>query len=167
MRDVMASPRRLIAGSVVALALGAPALLATTANSRGTGFDLKVSKHEDGPFRELARLSVNGNQTRSATWLAKSKSDNDQGMRLFSAADDRGYRIKWFRGDKNITEEVEDSPGYKLTLKGRTSKLFTVEVKRGEAALQNTCVEASLADQSLVFSDLAVVGVNTDPEGCL
>ena len=119
------------------LLLGALVALLLTAAPAGAGAEdlgVKSAKHKDGPYRVDTRINMDVGETRSLWWRVKSKGSSVQKVQFDEPTDDTdGYRVRWYRGNDDITTEVNDDEGYRFGLQAGRSVYFQAELKRRPA----------------------------------
>ncbi len=142
---------------------GALALTAVPAVAGDPPFEVKASKHEDGPYVETTQtVNVPIGDAKSLYWKVKHVSGGALEMRftdaLTASPNPEGLKIRWFKGTKEITNEVKGS-GYEFTLLNGSRKFFRAKV-RAVGASDGACVvgQADRIDPS--FSDNAGFAVN-------
>ena len=100
----------------------------------GPPLDVKVSKHEDGPYGEVGgNVDVPIGDTKSLWWKVKQLAGGAQEMRFTDALtpspNPEGLKIRWFtQGGKDITGDVKNA-GYEFTLPNNSRKFFRARVK--------------------------------------
>jgi hypothetical protein len=149
----------------LALGLASCGALALTAAPAFAGppFDVKASKHKDGPYLETTQsVSVPIGDTKSLYWKVKHVSGGALEMRftdaLTQSPNPEGLKIRWFKGTKEITNEVKGS-GYEFTLPNGSRKFFRARV-RAVGASDGACVVGQADRIEPLFSDTAGFAVN-------
>ena len=118
------------------------------AQAGGSTFSLRAAKSKDGPYEVFSGVGITQGQAKTTWWRVKSRSNGDQQSMSFSdlGGDAPGYKVTWFKGKKNITNEAEGA-GYEFDLAAGQSKYFSSRIKRtGPEA--DTCVQARVWDQN-------------------
>jgi hypothetical protein len=118
----------------VVLASAALALVPAAALGHGEAdFTVKAAKHKDGPYTDqLQSVNVAPEAKKSLYWRVKNLSVTTLPMEFNDAATENpnpeGFRITWFKGKKNITQDVKGA-GYEFNLKAGKKKTFEAVVK--------------------------------------
>lgn len=142
---------------------GALALTAVPALAGAPPFEVKASKHKDGPYFETTRsVNVPIGDTKSLYWKVKHISGGSLEMRFTDALTEspnpEGLKIRWFKGTKEITTEVKGS-GFEFTLPNGWRKLFRARV-RAVGASDGACVVGQADRIEPSFSDNVGFAVN-------
>jgi hypothetical protein len=93
------------------------------------GVELEGSKSADGTFKDLTRARVKDSrdlfvQASNVSGEAYDATMTDDVL----GPGDSDYRIRWFKGDKDITDKVR-GPGYDFSVANNDEKRFRVRVK--------------------------------------
>ena len=115
-RAISAGTAMLLLGSGLALA-GLP------------GVELEGSKTADGTYKDLTRVRVADN--RDVFVRASNESGDPYDATLMDQATGPGkgdYKLRWFKGDQEITEAVRGS-GYEFSVANQDQERFRVRVK--------------------------------------
>jgi hypothetical protein len=154
----MPKPRRRIA-LVLATAVVALASFVAIAQALNPPATIGGSKHKDGPFATDGQAKVRVGESRDLWFRAKSESPDPQTLDLRTFDENRPtYRVKWFKGRQDITNDVSTGDGYEFNLGANKKKLFRVHVKR-LAGGEFICLDASLyttTDQFVSGADIAI-----------
>ncbi len=152
----------------VALAL-ALTLVATLAAGQAHGgksaFALRSAKQHDGPYKVFTRVAIEQGDQRTTWWRVKNKSATDEESMNFSdlGGDAPGYKVQWFRGQENISAEVEDQ-GYEFDLAAGQARYFSSRIKR-TGPEEDNCVQARVWDFEHSMASDASMNVNTNKCG--
>jgi hypothetical protein len=125
-------------------ALGA-GLAAVPAIAGGPGTPkVTGAKQKDGPYA----LKQNVRIKRAKSLYVKVKSTHDQNQTATLAQNvvgpgDADYQIDWFRGDEDISHDVQTS-GYDFPLKPEKAKIFRVRVKPEADAPRKLCLYSNV-----------------------
>lgn len=163
----MAGRGVLLAGLVAALALIAAALVplsaAAPAPARGgLPASLKSAKEKDGPFKEVVRVNMPVGDMKVVWFRAKSSADKPQQFGFNdaeSSSELEGYKVKWFKGDQNVSSSVQ-TEGQLLVLEPGDPKFLQAKVKRTGPG-EPFCLIGQLFDKSLDKKN-AYAGVNDE-----
>ena len=139
---------------VLAIALVLALAACATALARGD-HSVLVAKDKDGPY-----LSSGGNlhikdQAKSVFFQVRNEVSSPQ---EFTFEDDsfdpgrRDYRVRWFRGQQEVTDEVRSPGGYVFTLQGEKARIFEAVVKPVEPHPLEMCLvgRATVGSNDLV-----------------
>jgi hypothetical protein len=113
---------------------GALAIVPAAALGHGEGdFTIKASKHKDGPYSgELQSVNVAPGAKKSVYWRIANVSGSRLQLQFDDAAtpdpNPEGFRIKWFKGKREITDDVK-AGGFEFTLKKGKKKTFEAVLK--------------------------------------
>ena len=112
---------------------------------------LKFARQKSGPYKETpVKMTVNAGQRK--TFYLESRSDESPALDILIEDNEPDYRLKYFKGKNNITDEVTDE-GYFYEPKASGVK-FRVTVKRPAAGPATDCVVVNAEDAQ------AVIGFN-------
>lgn len=150
----------------LALGLACCGSLALTAMPSFAGdpfFEVRASKHRDGPYLETMQdVNVPIGDAKSLYWKVKHITGGTLEMRFTDALTEtpnpEGLEIRWFRGTKEITTEVKGS-GYEFKLPKDSRKLFRARVK-AVGPSDGACVVGQADRIDPPFSDNAGFAVN-------
>jgi hypothetical protein len=142
---------------------GVLALTAVPALGGDPPFRVKASKHEDGPYlHTIQSVNVPIGDMKTLYWKVKHVSGGSLEMRFTDALTEfpnpEGLKIRWFKGPKEITEEVKGS-GYEFTLPNGSRKLFRAKVRAVEDS-DGACVVGQADRIEPPFSDNVGFAVN-------
>ncbi len=142
---------------------GVLALSAAPASAGAPPFEVKASKHSDGPYLDtLQSVNVPIGDMKSLYWKVKHVSGGALEMRFTDALtqtpNPEGLKIRWFKGTKEITNEVKSS-GYEFTLPNGSRKFFRARVK-AVGPSDGACVVGQADRIEPSFSDNAGFAVN-------
>ena len=158
--------RRLRFGLTLATACAVLALGAGQA-AAAPAFFTSVSKHKGGPFTESVQsVSIPPGATKTLYWKVRSNGGNPPPYEL--SFDDGitkdpnppGFKIKWFRKDRNITSEVK-GPGYEFKVDTEHPKVFRAQVRAVDEG--SFCLAGrAYFTEGTPAADSAYFGVNGD-----
>lgn len=121
-------------------------LSASQAQALDLPFKLRVGADENGPFKPTTKIHMNQGNVGYAYWQLRSTDDADRGINFSTpSAPYDEYRVRWFKGNKDITDDVEGD-GLEVTLKAHADKIFRSRVKRVEDSSEETCIGANAFD---------------------
>lgn len=147
----------------LAAAIAVAALLAPFAASAGEpDASLTVAKHADGPYGTVTTVNIPAGQSKSVYWRVKNQSPGKLTDLLLSDSDTDypvGWKARWYRGQKEITEGVQGG-GHEFTLKKDASARFRLKLKAGDEADQ-WCVNVTVGKPLLGVLDEATASVNS------
>jgi hypothetical protein len=156
----MPKPRRRIA---LLAALTAMAAIGLSVPAHGLNPDatLGASKHKDGPFVAQAHVKIDVGSSRDVYFKATSFLEDPQDLKLQSFATERpAYKVTWFKGRHDITDEVRGA-GYEFSLGPHRKKLFRVHVKRKQGH-DATCVDGAIYTPGNTFVNSAAITVDNN-----
>ena len=143
-------PRRHIALLAAVTAMAALGL-SVTAQGLSTNATIGGSKDKSGPFVPTGHVKIDVGESRDLYFRVKSISDQSQDHELVSFTTKRpAYKVTWFKGKHDITDDVNGVNGYEFSLGAHRKKLIRVHVKR-RAGHDATCVAPNLFDGSNTF----------------
>ena len=104
----------------------------------------KAGKHKSGPFtHELQHLSVPVGKAKTVYWQVKNRNGAPLDVEFNDAAtgdaNTEGFRINWFRGQKNVTSDVKGD-GYEFHMKADATKLFSAVVRHRSDGSPGFCL---------------------------
>lgn len=101
-------------------------------------------------------------QTKTLYWKAKNNSGDPQDLSFDDASTPKlsGYEVKWFRGDHNISSQVEGS-GYEFSLGDGNTKIFRARLERVSSGM-GFCLGGQAGTPDIPWFDGAYFGVNGD-----
>ena len=142
---------------------GALALTAAPVFAGDPPFEVTASKHRDGPYLATTQsVNVPIGDAKSLYWKVKHVSGGALEMRFTDALTEspnpKGLKIRWFKGTKEITNEVKGS-GYEFTLPNGSRKFFRARVK-AVGPSDGACVVGQADRIAPSFSDNAGFAVN-------
>jgi hypothetical protein len=133
---------RKVLGGLIALALFVPVASAGPPPPASVDID---SKKEGGPWVEDDYLHMNvGQKTKSIFWRVRNQDTGDHDVALtedLGGAGMNDYRVRWYRGDKDITGNVRGL-GYGWIFASDEIKKFEATVKAKGANPDPICVSA-------------------------
>jgi len=143
-----------VAAVAVGLALGAAPALS------GTGLQVATSKQKDGPF-STGPLNFNMDpvETKTAWIRVKNRTDGklkNINLDIGKKASKDGFKVRYFAGRDNITEEVR-TDGHEFTLESRETTKFKALIKNKEEGVM--CFGAEV-DHPSAGDAIAIVNVN-------
>jgi hypothetical protein len=149
--------------AALALAIVALAFAAAPALGGDPPIDVKGSKHKDGPYAETMQgVNVPIGEAKSLWWKVKHISGGKLDVRFTDALtvnpNPEGLKIRWFRGDKDITEAVKGA-GYDFKLPKGSRKLFRAKVK-AVGPSEGACVVGQADELGIPYSDTYGFAVN-------
>jgi hypothetical protein len=113
----------------------APAVAGGPGTPKVTG-----AKHKDGPYALTTHVKLK--RAKNVYVKVKSTHDQNQTATLTEGSvgpGDADYQVKWFRGDEDISHDVQTS-GYDFTLKPEKAKIFRVRVKPEADSPRKVCL---------------------------
>lgn len=142
---------------------GALALAAGPASAGDPFFEVSASKHKDGPYLNTTQnVNVPIGDAKSLYWKVKHVTGGKLEMRFTDALTEtpnpEGLEIRWFKGTKEITDEVKGS-GYEFTLPNGSRKFFRARVK-AVGTSDGACVVGQADRIDPPFSDNTGFAVN-------
>jgi hypothetical protein len=93
----------------------------------------KVSKHADGPFSAEPIHATVGSKARS--FYVRAENNNPSAKMQVQLTDASfaetasDYRIRWYRGEHDITQSAHSTDGYVFKLAAQSNKVFRAKVK--------------------------------------
>jgi hypothetical protein len=148
---------------LLAACVAALVLPVATAGGGEKFFKVRVAKKESGPYSVFQKVNIPVGESKSAYFKVKNKADSNLLHMNFNdniPDPNPDFKVKWFRGDNNITSEVESEDGYPFTLKEDKPLIIRAKVKHLDPGA-GVCIDAG-AEGDDVGDSLAVLGVNTD-----
>jgi hypothetical protein len=147
----------LVLSTIAALALTAPAI------GGQPPIDVKAAKHKDGPYAETTQdVNVPIGEARSLWWKVKHVSGGKLDVRFTDAMTEfpnpDGLKIRWFKGDKEITDAVKGA-GYDFKLPKGSRKLFRAKVK-AVGPSKGACVVGEAQELGIPSADNRGFAVN-------
>jgi hypothetical protein len=138
--------------------------ISTPADAGGPGeVVVKISKHEDGPFEDfLGKINIPSGVKKTVFFKVKTVSVGTLAIQLNGTENTvDGFRIKWFRGAKNVTDKIGTTDGLHVDIEPG-------EVKRYEARIRHLASQAEsesgfcleLFAEAPTDNDVASIGVN-------
>lgn len=150
-------------GTVAAILVLAGILTTAPAGAGENMFAVKVAKHRDGPYKVDIKANFEPGQTRSF-WFRIHNGDDESFDLVFEDAgtsNEDGYRTRWFKAGKNVSDAVEQA-GEPFTVAPGQSKFFNAKQRAGDPA-EPSCL-AGQATLPAITSDLSSVRING--QGC-
>jgi len=110
---------------------------------------LKVARKASGPYQpNISSVNVPTGKTKSLYFKVKNSNESTLNFNLEGTEDadvNAFYRLKWFRGAKNITEKM--TAGFALQLEGGKQKEYRARIKHlPTAGNLEWCVELLASD---------------------
>ena len=135
-------------------------VLPASASAGDPVVSLKVAKHKDGPYKTVQTTHIAPPDAKDFYWKVRNPTDAKLPDVLLTAGEvsSAGWIARWFRGDDQITSDVEGG-GYEFALRPGKSKLFRSRLKPTEIAKKQLCFDA-YAGPPLTDTDGALVAVN-------
>ena len=126
---------RALTAATFGLLVAAPVALA------GAPAELKVAKQKDGPYKTVLKANVANGEAEDLFFRATSRADKgiEGDFAADAAAVPSGWKVTYFRGDNDITDEASD--GYEFGLAPGQRKFFHARVKRKTAGADPFCLE--------------------------
>ena len=148
---VRTSSRLLVLGLSAAVTLGVAALPA----SAGDLFVFKIAKQKSGPYSgdSITRV-IDPGQSKAFYLKASTLPGDEPQSATLSQPGKAIYKTKYFKGDHNITQEVQGG-GYEFTLKDKPKKFRGVVKDIGNAP-DPSCIPIELETTSPGGVDLGV-----------
>ena len=130
--------------AVTALLVAVPMLTADQASAGSELADpvIKVSRHPDGPFRGSVGATIPVGSQKSFFFRIRNSSDDSGFVTLHGDENEDGFRYRFFRGSKNVTEPVQAGT-YQLTLQAERAKLIRMKVKHQSMPASTACAVLS------------------------
>lgn len=126
-------------------------------------FNVKVAKHQDGPYSDYQTMNLPVGETKSAYFKVRNKANSNLLHMNFNDntpdPDPEDFKVKWFKRDNNITSEVKSKSGYQFTLKQDKPLVIRAKVKHLDPG-DGACIEGE-AEGLDVGDDIALLAVNT------
>ena len=131
------------------------------AHGLGIGFDVTASKHKQGGYTGNPQdATIKQGKTKTFYWKVTANNLTDQELVFDDAAgSEPGYKVKWFKGKKNITEDVTSDDGYPFTLKQDKASKLRAKVKYTGGS-EILCLGGQARNPTLMESDAAYFSVN-------
>ena len=152
--------RALISGFIVAAA-AATFLVAPAQGGPEDPFSIKAAKSKNGQYKNSVFVELAPGDKRTL-WLRVKRHGavNEATLHAdYFPIDKPGFSLRWFKGDKEITDDVESLDGQALRVKAGGSRYVSVRAKsETEAGL---CAAASLQAED-VFVDSASLLYNNE-----
>jgi L-alanine-DL-glutamate epimerase-like enolase superfamily enzyme len=121
--------------AVCAVVVGLVAIVADPVSAGGPAPTLKVAKHADGPYSsDIDQVNIPLGEAKSLHFKVKNENSTTVNAQLEGSSAEMlvVYRVKWFRGDKNITEKITSADGINVSLDPGTVKRYRARVKHRE-----------------------------------
>ena len=149
--------------SALALAIIALAVTAIPALAGTPPIDVKASKHKGGPYNETPQgVTVPVGEAKSLWWKVRHVSGGKLDVRFTDALTEfpnpEGLKIRWFKGDKEVSDAVKGA-GYEFKLPKGSRKFFRARVK-AVGPSDGACVVGQADELGLPYSDTAGFAVN-------
>lgn len=129
-------------------------LLAGIAMAGAPGINLKGAKRADGPYRELVRVNVT--DPRNLYVKAVNRSDDAIEATLseqtFGPGSGGDYEFTWFRGDTDISHDVQTS-GYDFSIPSDKARKFRVRVKPDVPDPARVCLNPTMTGPAFGGND--------------
>jgi hypothetical protein len=138
--------------AALALAVGA------TPASAGDDLRVRVAKQKHGNYKTTTRANFSPREVGSF-WFRVENLGAQELEPTFSdsgSSDQDGYRTRWFKAGKNISQQVEGA-GRDFTIDPGQRKYFNA-VHTAPVMPGSTCLKASVTDST--SSDAAGIGIN-------
>ena len=127
---------------VLAFALAGPA----DAGGDSLLLNAKVSKHLDGPYKGQIEATIDPGDAKNLYLKVKNRTGTSQAAELTDSGDPPPYSAKFFKGSKNITDEVQGL-GYEFNVAADGVKKFRMRMKRADSpAGAGTCLRPIVTD---------------------
>ena len=152
----------LLAGALIVLA----GVLASPATALDPLYTVQVAKQKSGDYDRYDTVTLDVGDKRTLYWKVANKTEEDYKVDFNDAATENpnpaGFKVKWFRGDKEITDEVKNGNGYRFKLLEGEKEFFHATIKRtDEMSDENVCLggQGAMAPEPY-YAETAYFGVN-------
>jgi len=128
---------------------------------------IRVSTSKAGPFKKFVQASMGQGARRTIHWRVTNTGGQDSSVRL----DDDGtfyddFKVRWFRGDLDISDDVKGFEGFSFTSKPGKARLFSMRVRRTPISGAGACMRGRVVTEPAMNTDRAVLGINAGPAVC-
>jgi len=121
-------------------------------------FDIDFKKKPGGPWIEYTSGQKRvGQEPKAVFWRVRNQDTGDQDVSVEERRSGDGqddYRIRWFRGDKDVTNDLR-GPGYEFTFASDESRKFKATIKAKKANPGPLCLTpafTALAQPDVTYS---------------
>ena len=128
--------------------------------------DYKIAKKADGPYDYFGVKfnNIDVGDSKNVYLKVKSNAPDPASATFIQDTNAGGYKLKFFKGAKNITSQVEP-PGYEFLAQPDRVKRFRVNIKR-TGQLADVCIEIPLWDEA-PSAQFRFVANGIEPEDCI
>ena len=136
---------------------------ATTADAGGPGeVVVLISKDKHGPFEEfLGKINIPSGVKKTVYFKVKTVAAGTLAVDLFGDPDSvDGYRIKWFRGAKNVTDKIGSMEGLHVNIDPGEVKRYEARIRHLTSELMSSGFCFELFAEALSDTDVSNIGVN-------
>ena len=148
------------AAGVLAVALFT--LTGTAADAGGPPPVLKVAKPGGSFQSDIEEVNIPNGKAKTLTFKVKNTSSSPITAALHGTGDAElqpDYRIRWFRGSKNITDKMTDE--FEVTFAPGTAKTYEAKVKHRDPPVDSLTFCLELRALGLFPSQFSTVGINS------
>jgi hypothetical protein len=123
---------------------------------------IKIAKQKDGPYSTYVEFNIGSGQSRDFFSKARTASGAEPQKVTLELEAPPNYKVKYFKGDENITQAVTSVEGLDLTLK-ETPKRFRGVIKDSGNAPDPACLFANVEDpETEINIAVSGAGINND-----
>ena len=127
--------------------------------------DVKISKHEKGPFSDaLGQINIPGGVKKKVYFKVKTVAAGTLAIDVTGTGDgmlDDDYRIKWFRGSKNVTDKVAGVESHHISIDPGEVKRYEARVRHFDIQPDGITFCLQLVAAAPANTDVASIGVNS------
>ena len=140
-------PRKAVLGALLVAALAvAMAGPAHAGGPESTLLKAKVARHLGGPYKSQVQGSIEPGDSRNFYLRVKNRTGESQPVEFTDGGDPPPYSAKFFKGSKNITDDVLGI-GYEFNIPAKGVKKFRMKSIRAENPPGvGTCLRPTIAD---------------------